>query len=223
MKIAVCTPCHGSPKAPFAEALAQMLIETTRQLRDGEIEVRIRGSSNLPQLRTALADWALDWGADYILFADADHVFPRGSLLRFLMQDKPVVGANYARRKDDTAPTAVKLVDGRPEWVLTTQALADEGAVEEVDRIGFGLVLIRADVFKATPKPWFVMRDDIGGGEDFFFCKAAKTAGFSIFVDHRVSWSTGHLHEIVLTMEMTHGSLAPIDEMEARKRRTAAG
>jgi hypothetical protein len=52
-------------------------------------------------------------GADFILWADADHVFPDHALIRLFSLNLPVVGCNYPTRVPPLVPTALGL-DGQP-------------------------------------------------------------------------------------------------------------
>lgn len=71
----------------------------------------------------------------------------------------------------------------------------DEG-LEEVDMAGFGVCLMRAEVFSGLPKPWFV---NFGKGEDaFFFRKLSEVKGIRPVVDHLFSADVGHVAEAVL-------------------------
>jgi hypothetical protein len=70
-----------------------------------ELKLFIVSSSLLPESRNRLVAEALNWDADYMLWMDADHVFPCDALLRLLGRSKLVVGFNYARRHTPTAPS----------------------------------------------------------------------------------------------------------------------
>lgn len=65
--------------------------------------------------------------------------------------------------------------------------LALDGAtgVVEVDEVGTGCILIRRRVFEALADPWFelgqIKSDEMG--EDLYFCRKARAAGFRIAVD----------------------------------------
>lgn len=57
-----------------------------------------------------------------------------------------------------------------------------------IERIGFGLVAVRASVFAALTKPYFTFEYDAGGtllGEDYGFCDAVRLAGFECWADPR--------------------------------------
>jgi hypothetical protein len=91
MKIAICTPCYLNTTADYSYSLAKMLLRTSAFSINyngaptvPEFEIFIWGSSLLPVVRNTLARKAVDWGANYLLWIDADHAFPDDALLRLL-------------------------------------------------------------------------------------------------------------------------------------------
>lgn len=227
LKVALLIPCHGDPKARFVQCLADMLshfhgaklTNAAGEEYDKEAETFIISSSILCESRHRLVAEALAWGADYLLWMDSDHVFPRDALCRLWARNLPVVGVNYARRCQPTAPTAARIVTDADEadhknLVYTTRAKAEAGEVEEVSHLGFGLVLMRAGLFnilqlhaeregKESFLPLFAMPAKEDGtsfvGEDVFFFGKVREAGVKIHCDHALSWEVGHLHERIVT------------------------
>jgi len=68
------------------------------------------------------------------------------------------------------------------------------GDVFECDAIGDGCMMIKTEIFDKIEKPWFHFEksrmqgnDTIGDvGEDFFFCRKVRAAGFKILADGEV-------------------------------------
>lgn len=221
MKIALCIPAYGDTKARFTQSLANLLIHihsVTLTDANGKvfkpvIEVFMVACSMLTQSRHKLVAEAVFWGADYMLWMDADHVFPPDALARLWSRNVPIVGCNYARRCTPTAPTASTYTDdGSKELVYTTEAKALANELEEVAHLGFGLCLIDMRVFdvlqaKAEEKgedsflPLFHFEAQGTSviGEDVFFFNKLRDAGFKAYVDHGLSWEVGHIHEQVIT------------------------
>lgn len=211
MRIAICTPYHADVTAEYARSLGKMLMYTVQAnvFFNGaatvpELEVFHRRSSELPRSRNTLAKDALDWGANYLLWIDADHLFPEDALLRLLSLNLPVVGANYPRRQRPTWPTAVGL-DG--EYVWTTEEAAKRAQVDQVSHLGLGFCLIDINVIRTLygdgSKPLFATQPLGDGresvGEDVFFFRRVQEAGFGVFLDHTLSWVIGHVHVHILT------------------------
>ncbi len=222
MKIALSIPCHRTTEAKFTQCLAEMIahtmsakIEWDGELVVPEIETNIVSCSILTESRNRLVLEAMNGNADYMLWMDADHVFPKDCLLRLLSHNLPVVGCNYARRFDPTAPTASRETEeGKKELVWTTHEVAKRGDMEKIAHLGLGLCLMDMRVFGLLEKKaieegkqhfWPLFRfdhteDGIGViGEDVYFFQRIRECGVPIYCDHNLSWDVGHLHEKILT------------------------
>jgi hypothetical protein len=221
MKIALCIPAYGDTKAKFTQSLANLLIHMHAvKFTDAEgrpiaieAEVFMVACSMLTQSRHKLVAEAVLWGADYLLWMDADHIFPPDAFARLWARGQAVVGCNYARRCSPTAPTASGFDDdGRKALVYTTREKAEANALEEVAHLGFGLCLIDMRVFDALqvqaeaegkesflPLFHFEVEGSTVIGEDVYFFDKLRAAGIRIFVDHGLSWEVGHIHERILT------------------------
>src|SRR3954463_14399829 len=149
MRIAICIPRYGDTKGEFTVSLARMLVRTL-SIPVGspagpvkfEIEIFSTTSYDLPASRTGLLKRAMAWQARYLLWLDADHIFPPDALLRLLRHSLPVVGCNYPpppsflrlwsppppvagdttpRRAEPTGPTATRYnQEGELEQLWTT-------------------------------------------------------------------------------------------------------
>lgn len=219
MKIAVCTPVHGETKAQYSHSIFRMAVHSLRSIPDLELEIFLQRSSHLPENRNRLTLEALEWGANYLLWIDADQVFPARTLVQLLAHQVDLIGCNIARRVHPTGPTAYALANGGSGGPIhTTRQLAADATIQEVGQLGFGLVLIRARVFaqikelftsKGLPNlPWFsnsVADDGTPAAEDATFISLARQAGFKVYVDHNLSWEVGHVGEHVFTNAETKG------------------
>lgn len=188
MKIALCTPVFETTKAEFTQSALAMVTHTLKRRPDLEIEpFQHKGSRRIDHAREDLAKRAIKWGADWLLWIDADHQFPPDTLLRLLAHDLPFVGCNF-RRRNDRIVSSTCTISGVPIEPKT------EG-LQPVDLLGFGIALIEAKVFRSLPYPWF----DLGPhGEDGYFCEQAINAGYTPHVDHALSREVGHISEVVL-------------------------
>jgi len=219
MKVAICIPRFGDTKGDFTISLARMIAMSLSAHAPGghrlTIEIFSIASTDLPQNRTLLLKRAVEWQARYLLWLDADHIFPPDTLFRLLRHRLPVVGCNQPRRSDPTGPVAVKLdAAGEMEHVWTTEELARAGTVQEVIHVGLALCLMDMNVlhqvkehvekgvgwdhwapFERKPMPGTTSLM----GEDVSFMRELTDAGIKIYVDHGLSWQVGHIHEKVLT------------------------
>lgn len=201
-RIAVCVPSHEQVSAYTMFDLSRMLMASAAGPRmDGTIEelgLYMSAGTYVHRSREQLAEKALQAGADYILWVDADMRFPPDALVRLLLHDKDMVGINYSKRGLPAEFVATKHVD----WETDEESekcvtRSDSTGLESVDAIGFGLVLMRTHVFKrlASERPWFWYEMKGYGhiGEDVYFCRLVKEAGLDIYVDHDLSRECSHI------------------------------
>jgi hypothetical protein len=214
VRIALAIPCHGDTKAKFTQCLAEMLVHTmsaTFMVGDEEVQPEVQtfmvSCSLLTESRNRLVAEAINWEADYMLWMDADHVFPRDALVRLLSHNLPVVGCNYARRFNPTAPTVSVINE---DGTMSIAYSPKDGEPAEVAHMGLGLCLMDMRVFAAMDKhyegnfwPLFVIEPAPNGissiGEDVYFFKKIREAGIPIHCDHALSWDVGHISETILT------------------------
>jgi cellulose synthase/poly-beta-1,6-N-acetylglucosamine synthase-like glycosyltransferase len=149
--------------------------------------------------RQKLVMMAIKQGADYILFLDSDMRFPSYLLERMLAHDKDIVACNYATRR-----LPVKTVAFSDFAELKCIYSLDKTGLEEVDAVGMGAMLIKTEIFKKLPLPWFSISYLPSGnmyiGEDIYFCKLAQANGMKVYVDHDLSKDVRHIG----VMEFTH-------------------
>lgn len=240
ISVAVAIPVYGDPNSLFSQSLTNMIChfyETKLVGPDGqELKKRLEcffvSSSMLTESRHRLVAEALNWGADYLLWADADHVFPANALNRLLVHNLDIVGCNYARRADVTAPTAARMrgETDRENLIYTTEAKAMAGEIEEVDHLGFGLCLMRMACFDALQvkaeadgkksfMPLFTFKPNETGtgmvGEDVYFFAKCRDAGLKVYVDHGLSWEVGHVFRRILT---NAHAVAQVEQWEAENK-----
>lgn len=183
--IAIATPARDTVQATFTSDLVGLIKQSP------DTEFILCQGSYIPNNRIALVKQALDMEASHILFIDSDMRFPKDALEHLLKADKDIIGANYRQRTQDQW-TARK----GDQFVSSNKMVG----LEEVDTLGFGVTLIKANVFNGTlrkvPEPWFAMpyhtRDKKLVGEDVYFCTVAKEQGFKIWVDHDLSQEVKH-------------------------------
>lgn len=199
IRVAVCIPARDHVPHLFAYDLAQLVGFTGARLGQngiGFVQLIMSTGTLIAPQRIDLVDKAMEKGVTHILFIDSDMRFPKNALEHLVTCDKDIVGANYPRRAHPVTPTAYKRVT--PNELLYTYE--DSTGLEEADALGFGLVLVRADVFRKMPRPWFeipyVPEEDGFQGEDVTFCQRARLSGYQIFVDHDLSRYIEHIGQI---------------------------
>lgn len=163
--------------------------EVGPELYDTEFEFNLSEETgcSLPGLaRERCVDSALKYGADYILFFDDDMIFPNSNFLRLYLDQKDIVGALAFTGRKPITPVLYRanLVQREEGQGLDFQPIFDyeRNALQRVGAVGFGQVLIKMDVFRKVPKPWF---NTVGMGEDIFFSMRAGMHGFEVWADTR--------------------------------------
>lgn len=192
MKIALCTPVYDHPKAQFTFSLVSLILHTLKQRPDIEFEPLNTIGLPIHTARENIALRAVTVENDWLLWLDDDQTFPPDALLRLLAHNLPFVGCNYRKRNVGSVLSSARRKDGTGRMPGIE---AKGSGVEPVNMIGFGAVLIAAEVFRAIKRPWFQLGPH---GEDGYFCEQAIKAGFTPHVDHALSMEVGHIAETVL-------------------------
>lgn len=199
LKVLVVVPSGPHWVADFATSLVSLVANFANRAVPGysshELQVANIKGSILPRARLRGIKSAKSCGATHLLFLDSDHTFSPDLLHRLLAWDKPVVAANCVTKSIPAAPTArMKGLTGPGELVYSDP---DSKGLQQVWRVGTGIMLLRKDAFTQIPHDAFAMpyKEDIDDyqGEDWTMCEALERAGVPIFVDHEVSLSVGHV------------------------------
>lgn len=205
-KVAICMPHGDVMPSGTAFDLAAMSAYYTHQHGYENYAFIAQAHSILPAGRQRLAEIALKENIDYILWVDSDMRFPKDALHRLLKHDKDIVGCNYSTRKQYAMlrPTAFKeLPDGEPVLCHTRP---DSAGLEEVAGCGMGFMLMKTEILRKIPKPWFMFMystvNEMFHGEDLFFLqRAAVHANAKVYIDHDLSKLIGHTGQFVYTLD----------------------
>lgn len=196
MKIAIAIVSHDHCPVKFAYSLAKLAAYSARELpEDVEFTINMISGTYVHSGRQELLEAMLSHGVTHILWVDSDMAFPKDALIRLLMHRVDVVGVNYSKRRLPAEFVAFKSIawDGtKPSVLLETNA--DSTGLEEVESMGMGMVLIRAQCLKHLPsldeKPWFFFEWLNGRrqvGEDTWFFRLLRESGVRLFVDQDLS------------------------------------
>ncbi len=150
---------------------------------------------HIAENRNYIANKALKENCDYIFTVDDDMIFSPDTLERMLVHKKDIVGVAYHPRFEIDKDTHKPL---DKTHIIT---LKEEGKNElfECEAVGTGVMLINTKIFYEIEKPWFQITNHETGyttmGEDWWFCKQAKKAGFRIWCDPTIK--VGHIGQQV--------------------------
>ena len=138
--------------------------------------------------RNVIAEIALQQDAEYVLMVDSDVVLPSSALRLLLENPVDIKLGVYPRKNTSTGQTEIFKL-GNKDFVDANNLNMSEISKRECFDIkggGLGCALIRTEVFKKIPQPWFkYVQYDNGAllSEDNYFCWQAAEAGCKIQVD----------------------------------------
>ena len=192
--VAIVIPCQDQVAARFAMDLTKLVGYMVAVRPDIRILVYINKGTIIPEQRHLLVRMALQENPTHFLWLDSDMGFPKDALLRLLSHGEPIVGCNYATRRQPVIPTASV---GSEDDLLFSDPDATE--LVEVARAGMGCMLVDADIYRQIPAPWFALgfnREADGyAGEDIFFCDLMQRRGQKVWVDPVLSRKLVHCGE----------------------------
>ena len=176
---------EGKMSMPAIEGLTQLLWDCWKWREKGWEFVPYFGvRMSLPSCRNQAVMMALEGQFDYILWMDDDMVVPVGTEIfsRLVEHDKDIVAPLFFIRSKPYLPLLFKRVLMANGGFMTYNNILDyEKGLVECDGVGFGMVLIKMEVFKKLQMPYFEYNDQYG--EDLRFCENATRKGFKIFCD----------------------------------------
>jgi GT2 family glycosyltransferase len=181
-----------------------------REWRADDRLMTVNETAAIGDARNAFVRHFLDYPAEveYLLMVDDDMLVDLHVIERLTVHKQPIVSAvNYmkvspyrpvayaeapAGEKDRTGTEHY----GEVQFDYHQLDVPSDAGLLPVDGVGAACLLVHRDVFAAIEPPWFKFE---GGGEDLYFCRKARAAGFRILVDTTVH--TGHAGVKVATRE----------------------
>ena len=121
--------------------------------------------------------------------------FPVDAPVRLLARQKDIIGVNYRRRRFPNANfTGMMGTSGKFQEFQTTD---NSPAMELIDVLPHGLVLVKREVYEKIPHPHYLQEYiselNLEIGEDIYFCQQAQKAGFEIWCDQELSREVAHI------------------------------
>lgn len=197
--LTICVPCQDSVSSLFAKSLASLTSELSA--KGVKHYLYFLNGTVISDSRMQLVSDSIKNGTEYILWLDSDMVFPSDIFFRLYKHKKDIVAATYSTRVNP--PKSVSFID---EFDLDKR-LEKTSGLHSVFAVGMGCMLVRTEVFKNLPKPWFSHEWDNDAdafvGEDIFFCKLAYNNGYEIFVDCDLSNEVGHHGSKIYMLDKT--------------------
>jgi hypothetical protein len=201
-RVAVCIPSGGTWLAPMAFQALCLAIHSSPHVH---LMPMILSGDDTAQARNRLVRMAQRHGAAWILWMDADMVFPPDALLRLMKHNRAIVGVDYRKRAAPYDKVSVSLSEEE------TSLDPPPGLVEKAI-IGLGLVLVKMSVFESLPAPWFgrswmreyasMSNPDGFSTEDAYFCNVARQKGYRVWCDRELSREIQHVGEMAVPFEL---------------------
>ena len=210
MNLSICIPTRETVHSAFAYDLCLLASHWYARGPSGlTMNLHMVNGTLIADQRQKLAMMAIQHNADYALFLDSDMRVPRDLPMRLMAHDKDVVACNYSTRRMPAKTVAWS--DFSMQEFVTSH---DRNGLEPVDAVGMGAMLIKTDVLRKLPQPWFQVVYSKSAqafiGEDIYFCQLAKAHGVTVHVDHDASKLVRHIG----SLEFSHDHVAACQERE---------
>ena len=149
VRVAICVPSGRTWEAATALSVSAISAYTAMAgVETGHFNVQ---TSLICHARNSTVDTVLTQGTfDYLFWMDSDMEVPPDALIRLLKHNKDIVGATYNKRTprdDGTYETLGRLVDNETSDLRS--------GVHEAALLPGGMLLVKADVYRKMPKPWY--------------------------------------------------------------------
>jgi len=172
----------------------QMKGELLKQTPRFDFRFVVLGRIFTPLAREEAARMCLEADCDYLYMIDDDMICQDDMFERLYARNVDMVAPLAFSRNPPHKPViyeSIEVTDPVMKMKKNTNRWANyyRDSLNECDAVGFGAVLIKADVLRGVPEPRFMSSE--GTGEDILFCYKAKKAGFRVFMDTAVK--IGHL------------------------------
>ncbi len=194
IRVAIAIPTNRGIKPKTVKSLLELDCPYEKH-----IVMAIEGYT-ISENRIYIAMQALKNNCTHIFSVDDDQIFPSNTLVQMLSHGKEIVGCDIKSRT--LPPQSHVETFEMQELSLQDRLLGKTNLPKEFfecKAIGTGVILIDTEVFKKIEKPWFSTETyDFGMtkmGEDYWFCRQARNAGYKIYCDPTIN--VGHIGDYI--------------------------
>lgn len=147
----------------------------------GEVEHRLHCIYGMPvaDAYNEAALMALKEGATHLLCIEDDTFAPFDAVTKLLKHSVDVVGGWYPKRQPGPRTGTPIFID--PQTNERRSLDEPDGTMQQVYTIPMGCTLIRTDVFRHMPFPFFVTTPQLT--QDSYFSQQAREAGYTLWCD----------------------------------------
>src|ERR1700691_1836821 len=125
---------------------------------------------SIDRMRNLSAKMALESECDYLMFVDDDVVIPVDLFDRLVAADKDIIAGWTIIRGYPFENMFFRYDDKKN--LTNVRGIERKSGVIDVDAIGFSAALIKVDLLRKIPPPWFVTGPT--NTEDIYFCIKAR-------------------------------------------------
>jgi hypothetical protein len=128
---------------------------------------------------------ALDAGCSHVMFIDSDMVMPSNTIVTLFQHNKDIVGCYYPKRMQGGVIVGT-------EYRFNKPFNRSHSGLQKAYTLGCGMLMIKTEVFKNTPEPWFHVEfcDGEFTSEDEYFCINSSA---NVWCDCDLSKHIGHI------------------------------
>lgn len=198
MRYLIAVPSHDMVHADFTRCLMELD-------KPEDTAFTMITNTLIYTARNAIAQNAVKFGFDRVMWFDSDMVFPADTMIRLaedLDQGREFVTGLYFSRKEPIRPVIHKEVNWRIKddgWVDTSAELYcdyPKDSLFEIASCGFGCCMTSVSMLKRMcdkyGSPFYPL---MGMGEDTTFCFRHNQDGGKIYCDSRIK--AGHIGQYV--------------------------
>ena len=165
-----------------------------------QLKYHMIGSCLVYEAREAIAKFAMESNADYIVYLDSDMVPPTDMLIKMIntfeqMPDTGLVSGMAFKRIPPFQPcfyTKLAYDTKNLKPLLESPIKFPTEGLIELQGVGMACCMLKTDVFRKINAPYFFPLPNVG--EDLTFCLKMKHAGIKMYCD--LSIDVGHVSTI---------------------------
>ena len=177
--------------SPFFLSFVQMCLRSSGEY---QLAIYTSNTSLIDKMREVLADEVLTTEPDYVLWIDADQLYPMEPLIKLAkhVDEGHLVVGGITPDKHTGKPMVYRFLTPEGSCAQDRGFEVNRGLVK-VDAMGFGGIMMAADVIRKIKPPRFPrtwddpMQSFIG--EDFGFYNNCRNAGIDVWCDTDLHYS----------------------------------
>lgn len=176
-KIALALPTNRGVKPKCLQSLLEIVAHNDY---NWHVIVSTEGY-NTAENRNWITAQAVKAGCTHIFFVDDDMIYAPDTVEKLLSHDKDIVGAKYHVRRD--------VSEGNPDVIeyFDYEQDKDSKGLFQCKALGGGCILVKIDIFKVVPQPWFGYKWNEYGmvtmSNDWYFAEKVRECNFDIWCD----------------------------------------